>query len=136
MNEIPVDMFFVSERDDACDLFLKAGESLLHIAAHHSEEAARQAALAAGEKVARPPAGPWGMNDLMAVAAVRYCLGRRTYIVGICVEWLQGVWIALGAGARRCIQRDIEEALGAGCAGDEADVRCWRSACELWRAGS
>lgn len=31
---------------------------------------------------------PWGRSDLMATAAVRYCLGRCSYIVGDCVDWL------------------------------------------------
>lgn len=26
--------------------------------------------------------GPWGRDDLMALAAVRYCFGRMSYIVG------------------------------------------------------
>lgn len=31
---------------------------------------------------------PWGRDDLMASAAVRYCLGRSTYIVGDRADWL------------------------------------------------
>ena len=27
------------------------------------------------------PEQAWGLNGLMAVSAVRYCLGRRTYII-------------------------------------------------------
>ena len=29
-------------------------------------------------------------DQLMAMAAHRYCLGRRSYIVGACIEWIQG----------------------------------------------
>ena len=33
------------------------------------------------------------LNDqLMAMAAVRYCLGRSSYIVGACVEWVRENW--------------------------------------------
>ena len=28
--------------------------------------------------------GAWGCDGLMALAALRYCLGRMTYIVGDC----------------------------------------------------
>lgn len=45
-----------------------------------------------------------------AVWAVRYCLGRMTYVVGSCVEWLIWVWPDLNEDARSIIKRDIEEA--------------------------
>jgi hypothetical protein len=47
----------------------------------------------------------------MALAAVRYCLGRQSYIVGDCCEWLPTVWQALQPGMRKTIARDIEEAI-------------------------
>jgi len=53
---------------------------------------------------------PWGTNGLMAVAAVRYCLGRMTYITHVCSEWLESEWHNLPSGARTGIQRDVEEA--------------------------
>ena len=34
----------------------------------------------------------WGRDGLMAVSAVRYCLGRMTYITGDCADWLIGAW--------------------------------------------
>ena len=46
----------------------------------------------------------------VAVWAVRYCLGRMTYAVGSCVEWLIWVWPDLNEDARSTIKRDIEEA--------------------------
>lgn len=55
----------------------------------------------------------YGRNDLMAVAAVRYCLGRSSYIVGDCCEWLPQVWPTLSESARNIIKRDIDDAFKA-----------------------
>jgi hypothetical protein len=52
----------------------------------------------------------YGRDDLMAISAVRYCLGRMTYIVGYCSEWLICVWPNLKPSAQAVIKRDIEEA--------------------------
>ena len=51
----------------------------------------------------------WGHDDLMALCAVRYCLGRMTYIVGYCADWLIEQWSHLSPSARALIQRDVEE---------------------------
>ena len=51
----------------------------------------------------------YGFNDLMIVAAVRYCLGRRTYIVGACAEWMLRNWSKWPENVRQVLQRDIEE---------------------------
>ena len=45
-----------------------------------------------------------------AIWATRYCLGRMTYAVGQCVEWLIHVWPDLREDVRAIIRRDIEEA--------------------------
>ena len=45
----------------------------------------------------------------MAIAAVRYCLGRQTYIVSDCRDWLIEQWPNIKPSARAVIQRDIEE---------------------------
>ena len=37
----------------------------------------------------------YGRDGLMAIAAFRYCLGRQTYIVGDCAEWLCEQWPSL-----------------------------------------
>lgn len=54
---------------------------------------------------------PWGRSDLMAIAAVRYCLGRSNYIVGDCVDWLLEQRHAIEPPAMAIIERDIREAL-------------------------
>jgi hypothetical protein len=52
----------------------------------------------------------YGRGELMAIAAVRYCIGRQSYIVGDCVDWLIEAWPALQESTRKVIQRDIEQA--------------------------
>ena len=51
----------------------------------------------------------FGRNQLMAVAAVRYCIGRMSYIVSDCADWLIEVWPELDESTRNIIRRDIEE---------------------------
>ena len=89
---------------------------------------------------------PYGRDDLMALAAVRYCLGRSTYIVGDCVDWLHQQWPQIAERARKIIARDVDEAikrddearsegqtgyLPLGMAMDRAE---WLRAAQLWRA--
>jgi len=89
---------------------------------------------------------PLGMNDLMATAAFRYCLGRRTYIVGECAEWLIEHWDTLNEAAKSTIKRDLEEAfinddtarasgkenrLPLGCV---CDRQAWERVRKLWSA--
>lgn len=50
-----------------------------------------------------------GRDGLMAIAAFRYCLGRRTYIVGDCADWLIEQWANLDSNVRAVIERDLRE---------------------------
>lgn len=69
-----------------------------------------------------------GLNgQLMILAACRYCLGRRSYIVGRCQEWLQAQWPLVEEGTRANITRDIVAALMKNEAGDQADWITWRN---------
>ena len=52
----------------------------------------------------------YGRDDLMAVAAFRYSLGRMTYIVSDCADWLIEQWPNIAENARKVIQRELEEA--------------------------
>ena len=86
----------------------------------------------------------WGRSGLMAVSAVRYCLGRRTYIVSDCQEWLCDIWDKLPEKAKAIIQHDVEGAfkrddedrasgkeyktLGDGCDRSE-----WEQVRKLWQ---
>ena len=90
------------------------------------------------------PEQAWVDSWTMAVAAVRYCLGRRTYIVSDCQEWLCEIWDELPEKAQTIIQRDVEEAFkrdDEDCAagkdyralGDACDMLCWKRVRKLWR---
>lgn len=66
-------------------------------------------------------------DQLMAMAAFRYCLGRQSYIVGSCLGWLRAHWGQLTPNTRNVILRDTVEALMDGRAGSEAiDAPGWR----------
>lgn len=52
----------------------------------------------------------FGRGDLMAIAAVRYCLGRMTYIVGDCRAWLTAEWANICPNAQNVIRLDVEDA--------------------------
>lgn len=87
----------------------------------------------------------WGRDGLMAIAAHRYCMGRSTYIVGDCVDWLCAEWDKLPENVRKIIQRDTEEELKRddearerGDAflplGHDCDRREWERLSTLWRS--
>lgn len=52
----------------------------------------------------------YGRDHLMVVAAVRYCIGRMTYIVGDCADWIIANWKDWPESTQASIKRDIEEA--------------------------
>jgi len=52
------------------------------------------------------------LNDqLMALAAFRYCLGRQSYIVSACPQWLRDTWGQFDRNTRQVVVCDIIEAL-------------------------
>lgn len=69
-----------------------------------------------------------GRDGLMAIAAFRYCLGRRTYIVSDCAEWLVRHWQALPDNVRAVIQRDLETAFR-----DDDEARADAARDDSWR---
>lgn len=85
----------------------------------------------------------FGRDDLMAVAAVRYCIGRQTYIVSDCADWLIDQWGNIDPRMQVVIKRDVEDAftrddedrergsdykaLGANC-----DRQQWERVRKLW----
>lgn len=50
-----------------------------------------------------------GHDHLMVIAATRYCLGRMSYIVGDCADWLIKIWPLLNDNTKAIIRRDIDE---------------------------
>lgn len=74
----------------------------------------------------------FGRGDLMAVASVRYCLGRSTYIVSDCVEWLLRNWHHIEPNTKFVINRDVEEAFLRNDVGMDCDRREWEKVRALW----
>ena len=50
-----------------------------------------------------------GHDHLMVIAATRYCLGRMSYIVSDCADWLIKTWPLLDKSTKTIIKRDIDE---------------------------
>lgn len=87
----------------------------------------------------------FGRADLMAIAAVRYCIGHTSYIVSDCADWLIEQWPNIEPGARKTIIRDIEEAFSRDnedrdgnrthrALGHDCDRQTWERVRKLWRA--
>ncbi len=73
----------------------------------------------------------WGTNgQLMVMAAHRYCLGRQSYIVGACIEWLKSWWNQFEINTKRVIIRDTVEALQDDFAGSKYDKEEWTNFAE------
>jgi hypothetical protein len=64
-------------------------------------------------------------DQLMATAAFRYCLGRQSYIVGTCIEWIKDIWTQLDSNSQFVILRDTIEALQRDKAGADIDKVGW-----------
>lgn len=75
----------------------------------------------------------WGMNDLMVTAAHRYCLGRRSYIVSECVDWLIKNWGLFHVETKKRIIVETQEAIEKGFAGDGCDVEQWQRLIQIER---
>lgn len=65
--------------------------------------------------------------DRLSVPAVRYALGRRTYIVHDVTETLTAHRADLDVRSRQAIVRDIDDAEARGALGDEVDAKAWRA---------
>jgi len=64
-------------------------------------------------------------DQLMVLAAVRYCLGRQSYIPGVCLRWLAPIWKQIEPNTQALIVRDIVEELMCGNAGDSDATPIW-----------
>jgi len=65
-------------------------------------------------------------GQLMVMAAHRYCLGRQSYIVSSCIEWLTLWWPLFDKNTQSVIIRDTIEALMEESAGGDCDARGWK----------
>jgi len=68
----------------------------------------------------------WGHHNFLVLCAFRYCLGRRTYIVSTCVDFLFDYWAQLDKNTQKLIAEEMRDALEKGQAGDPCDVECWQ----------
>ena len=68
---------------------------------------------------------PATADQLMCTAAHRYCLGRSTYIVSSCLEWLRATWGYFDSGTRNIMVRDTVVALMNHDAGQPMDESGW-----------
>jgi len=65
-------------------------------------------------------------TQLMVTAAHRYCLGRRSYIVSSCVEWLWKHHESFSKDTIHIIIRDTLEAIKDNAAGAGIDIDAWQ----------
>ena len=86
----------------------------------------------------------WGHDQLMVIAAIRYCLGRRTYIVRDCADWIIQMWPEFTESTQKLVRRDIEETFDRDDRsrkvsseylplGMDMDRREWERVRNLWR---
>lgn len=69
-------------------------------------------------------------TDTMIFYAFRYCLGRQTYAVGRCAEYLKTNWSRLAESTREGIKKEILYAFDKGRYGSELDREQWASVLE------
>lgn len=65
------------------------------------------------------------LDPQMLVSAVRYAIGRRTYIVGWTVRETIRVWDSLPVEVKGTILRDLSEAIATDSLGDACDRAEW-----------
>lgn len=72
----------------------------------------------------RPNPMPQDLQS-MIFYAFRYCLGRQTYSVGMCVDYLLKHWEELDVKHQEMIKTEIAQAIEKGEAGHRMDVEQW-----------
>jgi hypothetical protein len=79
-------------------------------------------------------------DEQILFCAFRYCLGRMTYVVSDCCDWLRERWPACGSEFRSLVKKEIDEAIvredehiaslgrhiGCTALGMEMDSKSWR----------
>ena len=70
-------------------------------------------------------------KDAMIFYAFRYCLGRMTYAVIDCVEYIIWAWDDLSDKTKDRIKKEINEALESGDAGMDIDRNKWKKILQL-----
>lgn len=65
------------------------------------------------------------VDDVMMVSAVRYALGRMSYIVGWTVDETIRVWDSMSPNTKQVIERDVRRAKDEGVVGMSIDSESW-----------
>lgn len=87
--------------------------------------------------------GVWGLQDMMALAGMRHCLGRSSYMVDICADWMLANWHHWRVELQALMRSDIDEFFAwddqARANGDESkplgldrDRAAWERVRALW----
>lgn len=62
----------------------------------------------------------------IALCALRYCIGRRTYMPSLVVDWVKRHWGAFPESDKNVILRDVQQEVNSGRdLGDDCDYRTW-----------
>jgi hypothetical protein len=67
----------------------------------------------------------------MLLCAFRYALGRQTYIVSECCDWLKLYWVKMPEGWQKQIHDDILHAIEKGYVGHQCDINSWSEILKL-----
>lgn len=71
-------------------------------------------------------------TGFIVLSAVRYAMGRRTYAVGLIIDWVKEFWDKLTPNDKTCIARDVREFVCSDRSkGDDCDKKDWE-AFHLW----
>lgn len=65
-------------------------------------------------------------HEWLIISAVRYALGRMTYVVGMTVDEAIRVWPHLHDGTKIVIEKDVRAAVADGVLGMECDAADWQ----------
>ena len=71
---------------------------------------------------------------LVLISAVRYCLGRRTYMPDVVTRWIMASVPELPANTAKTMLRDINDQRRQYGLGDDCDVKTWETF-ESWLQG-
>ena len=62
----------------------------------------------------------------IAICALRYCVGRRTYMPSLVIDWVKANWELLSVGDRQVIYHDTRKAIASGRSlGHDCDRDTW-----------
>lgn len=66
-----------------------------------------------------------GDTGAIVVCALRYCVGRTSYMPSLVVDWVKRHWSQISINDRNVIRRDLNQALQNQYLGHDCDVRTW-----------